>query len=61
MQAQLLLNMENVKQCYFYVHVEVGRQMVVVQREEDFMETYNQNVENFIREIVMPRIILGKM
>lgn len=60
-QAQLHLNLENIKQCYFYVHVEAGGHLAVVQREEDFMETHNHSVENFIREIVMPRIILGKM
>lgn len=60
-QAQLHLNLENIQQCYFYVHVEGGGHLVVVQREEDFMEIHNPSVESFIREIVMPRIILGKI
>lgn len=60
-QAQLHLNLENIQQCYFYVHVEGGGHLVEVRREEDFMEIHNPSVETFIREIVMPRIILGKI
>lgn len=58
-QAQLHLNLDDIKKCYFYVHVDEGGQMLVVERDENFMEDNFTTIQTFVKDIVMPRIILG--
>ncbi|KAH9376339.1 hypothetical protein HPB48_018508 [Haemaphysalis longicornis] len=58
-QAQLHLNIFNITRCYFYVHVDQGGRMLVIEKDDDFMLDNSSNVQMFLRDIVMPRIILG--
>ncbi|XP_077550683.1 uncharacterized protein LOC144163887 [Haemaphysalis longicornis] len=58
-QAQLHLNIFNITKCYFYVHVDQGGRMLVIEKDDDFMPDNSTNVQMFLRDIVMPRIILG--
>lgn len=58
-QAQLHLNIFNIARCYFYVHVNQGGHMLVIERDDDFIQDNSANIQMFLRDIVMPRIILG--
>ncbi|XP_049511191.1 uncharacterized protein LOC125939794 [Dermacentor silvarum] len=58
-QAQLHLNLENIRTCYFYIHVDAGGLLVVVERDENFMDSHIDSLHSFLRDIVLPRIILG--
>lgn len=58
-QAQLHLSLDNIKKCYFYLHAEGGGHLAVVERDESFIETHKDSLKAFVKDTVLPRVILG--
>lgn len=57
MQAQLHLNLENIRSYYFYIHVEGGVHLVVVESDENFTDIHIDSLNSSLRDVVLPKII----
>ncbi|XP_077557410.1 uncharacterized protein LOC144172637 [Haemaphysalis longicornis] len=58
-QAQLHLNLKGISTCFFYYHLPKGQGPILrIVRDEAFMDTNIESLNSFMREIILPRMIL---
>lgn len=58
-QAQLHLNLMGISTCFFYYHLPKGQGPILrIVRDEAFMDTNIESLNSFMREIILPRMIL---
>lgn len=55
-QAQIHLNLVGSTQCYLYLHVDKGGALVLVQKDESFMDTHADTLNSFFCNVIVPRL-----